>query len=649
MENYLDQLNPEQKKAVEHIQGPLMVIAGAGSGKTRVLTYRIVHLLANNIQPFNILALTFTNKAAKEMRDRIEAIVGDNIASSLWMGTFHSVFSRILRIESDKLNYPQNFTIYDTDDAKSLIRGIIKELDLDKDIYKVSVILNRISSLKNNFITSENYANHTELIQTDKIAKRPDFERIYRIYDQRCIKASAMDFDDLLLNTYKLLNNFPEIILKYQNKFQFILIDEYQDTNHVQYLIIKKLAALNENICIVGDDAQSIYSFRGARIENILNFKNDYPDHKSYKLEQNYRSTSTIVETANSLIEYNENQIKKTVWTNNEEGEKIVVCKCGSDSDEGRLVANTIFEIKMREQVFAKDFAVLYRTNAQSRPIEEALRKQNIPYKIYGGLSFYQRKEIKDVLAYCRLAVNPNDEEAFKRIINYPSRGIGSTTLQKLIVLANENKISIWEVLNNLENFNHNINKGTTAKLNDFNTLIKSYISQKDNNDAYFLVEHIAKSSGVFHDLYNDKSPEGVSRFENIQELLNGLKDFCENTDENRLEHYMQDVALLTNQDNEKAEDFNKVTLMTVHAAKGLEFPYVFIVGLEQNLFPSMMAGDSQENLEEERRLFYVAITRAKKRLFLSHTSNRFKWGQYINCEPSRFLYEINEENTTRT
>jgi len=649
MENYLDQLNPEQKKAVEHIQGPLMVIAGAGSGKTRVLTYRIVHLLANNVQPFNILALTFTNKAAKEMRDRIESIVGNNIASSLWMGTFHSVFSRILRIESDKLNYPQNFTIYDTDDTKSLIRSIIKELGLDKDIYKVSVILNRISSLKNNFITSENYSNHTELIQTDKIAKRPDFERIYRIYDQRCVKASAMDFDDLLLNTYKLLNNFPEIILKYQTKFQFILIDEYQDTNHVQYLIINKLAALNENICIVGDDAQSIYSFRGARIENILNFKNDYPDHRSYKLEQNYRSTSTIVETANSLIEHNENQIKKTVWTNNEEGEKIIICKCGSDSDEGRLVANTIFETKMREQAFAKDFAVLYRTNAQSRSIEEALRKQNIPYKIYGGLSFYQRKEIKDILAYCRLAVNPNDEEALKRIINYPSRGIGNTTLQKLIVTANENKISIWEVLNNLESFNHNINKGSCAKLNDFNTLIKSYISQKDNNDAYFLVEHIAKSSGVFHNLYNDKSPEGVSRFENIQELLNGLKDFCEDTDENTLANYMQDVALLTNQDNEKTEDFNKVTLMTVHAAKGLEFPYVFIVGLEQNLFPSMMAGDSQENLEEERRLFYVAITRAKKRLFLSHTSNRFKWGQYIDCEPSRFLYELSEQHTTRT
>jgi DNA helicase II / ATP-dependent DNA helicase PcrA len=649
MENYLDQLNPEQKKAVQHITGPLMVIAGAGSGKTRVLTYRIVHLLANNIPPFNILSLTFTNKAAKEMRDRIESIVGQNISKNLWMGTFHSVFSRILRIESEKLNYPQSFTIYDSDDSKSLIRSIIKEMNLDKDIYKVSIILNRISSLKNNFITAESYSNHIELIQTDKIAKRPDFERIYRRYSQRCIKASAMDFDDLLLNTYHLLNNFPEILIKYQNKFQYILIDEYQDTNHVQYLIIKKLAALNENICVVGDDAQSIYSFRGAKIENILNFKNDYPDHKSYKLEQNYRSTTTIVETANSLIEHNENQIKKTVWTKNEQGEKIIVCKCGSDSDEGRLVSNTIFEIKMREQAFPKDFAVLYRTNAQSRSLEEALRKQNIPYKIYGGLSFYQRKEIKDVLAYCRLTVNPNDEEALKRVINYPARGIGNTTLQKLIITANDNQISIWEVLNHLDKYNHNINKGSCIKLSNFTTLINSYISQKDKYDSYYLAEHITKSSGLFNNLYNDKSPEGVSRFENIQELLNGLKDFCENTNENKLANYMQDVALLTNQDNEKTEDFNKVTLMTVHASKGLEFPYVFIVGLEQNLFPSMMSGDSQENLEEERRLFYVAITRAKKRLFLSHTSNRFKWGQYIDCEPSRFLNELNEELTHKT
>ena len=644
MENYLSQLNPEQKKAVEHITGPLMVIAGAGSGKTRVLTYRIVHLLKHNISPFSILALTFTNKAAKEMRNRIETIVGKTIASSLWMGTFHSVFSRILRIESQKLNYPQNFTIYDTEDSKSLIRSIIKELNLDKDHYKVSVMLNRISSLKNNFITSKNYSNYNELVQTDKIAKRPDFERIYRIYDQRCVKASAMDFDDLLINTYHLLNNFPDAILKYQNKFQYILIDEYQDTNHVQYLIIKKLAALNENICVVGDDAQSIYSFRGAKIENILNFKNDYPDYQSYKLEQNYRSTSTIVETANSLIGYNENQIKKTVWTENEVGEKIVICKCGSDSDEGRLVANTIFEIKHREQVFPKDFAVLYRTNAQSRSIEEALRKQNIPYKIYGGLSFYQRKEIKDILAYCRLTINPNDEEAFKRIINYPGRGIGNTTVQKLIVTSNNFNISIWELINNLDKYDHKINKGTCSKIQDFTTLIDSFISQKDNQDAYFLTEHIAKSSGIFNDLYNDKSPEGVSRFENIQELLNGIKDFCENNEDNLLANYMRDVALLTNQDNEKKEDFDKVTLMTVHAAKGLEFPYVFVVGLEQNLFPSLLASDSQENLEEERRLFYVAITRAEKRLFLSYTSNRFKWGNYIFCEPSQFLNEIDKK-----
>jgi len=648
MNNYLNQLNPEQKKAVEHIDGPLMVIAGAGSGKTRVLTYRIVHLLQKNVSPFKILALTFTNKAAKEMRNRIDEVVGTSISSNLWMGTFHSVFSRILRIESEKLNYPQNFTIYDTEDSKSLLRSIIKELNLDKDHYKVSVILNRISSLKNNFISSKNYSKYHELVQGDKIAKRPEFERVYRMYDQRCFKSSAMDFDDLLLKTHYLLDNHPESLLKYQNKFQYILIDEYQDTNHVQYLIIKKLAALNENICVVGDDAQSIYSFRGAKIENILNFKNDYPDYKSYKLEQNYRSTSTIVETANSLIDFNENQIKKTVWTDNEKGEKIILCKCNSDSDEGRLVANTIFEIKLREQVFPKDFAVLYRTNAQSRSIEEALRKKNIPYKIYGGLSFYQRKEIKDILAYCRLTINPNDEEAFKRVINYPSRGIGNTTLQKIIATSNNSNVGIWDLINNLDDFEHNINKGTCKKINEFALLIKSYISQLNKYDAYFLAEHIAKSSGVFNDLYHDKSPEGVSRFENIQELLNGLKDFCENNDENLLSHYMRDVALLTNQDNEKKEDFNKVTLMTVHAAKGLEFPYVFVVGLEQNLFPSLLASDNQESLEEERRLFYVAITRAKKRLFLSHTTNRFRWGNYIFCEPSQFLSELDEKHITK-
>ena len=645
MNNYLNQLNPEQKKAVEHLDGPLMVIAGAGSGKTRVLTYRIVHLLQKNVSPFKILALTFTNKAAKEMRSRIDEVVGTTISSNLWMGTFHSVFSRILRIESEKLNYPQNFTIYDTEDSKSLLRSIIKELNLEKDHYKVSVILNRISSLKNNFISSKNYSKYHELIQGDKIAKRPDFERVYRMYDQRCFKSSAMDFDDLLLKTHYLLDNHPESLLKYQNKFQYILIDEYQDTNHVQYLIIKKLAALNENICVVGDDAQSIYSFRGAKIENILNFKNDYPDYKSYKLEQNYRSTSTIVETANSLIDFNENQIKKTVWTDNEKGEKIILCKCNSDSDEGRLVANTIFEIKLREQVFPKDFAVLYRTNAQSRSIEEALRKKNIPYKIYGGLSFYQRKEIKDILAYCRLTINPNDEEAFKRVINYPSRGIGNTTLQKIIATSNNSNVGIWDLINNLDNFEHSINKGTSKKINEFASLIKSYISLLNKYDAYYLAEHIAKSSGIFNDLYHDKSPEGVSRFENIQELLNGLKDFCESNDESLLSHYMRDVALLTNQDNEKKEDFNKVTLMTVHAAKGLEFPYVFVVGLEHNLFPSLLSSDSQESLEEERRLFYVAITRAEKRLFLSHTTNRFRWGNYIFCEPSQFLSELDEKH----
>ena len=649
MQDYLEKLNPEQRQAVEHITGPLMVIAGAGSGKTRVLTYRIIHLINNNVSPFSILALTFTNKAAKEMRNRIDSIVGENISRDLWMGTFHSIFSRILRMEAHKLNYPTNFTIYDTDDAKSLIRSIIKELNLDKDIYKVSIIINRISALKNNFITHDQYSNHQELVQTDKIAKRTEFQRIYAMYSQRCLKASAMDFDDLLLNTYKLLNNFPDALLKYQSKFKYILIDEYQDTNHVQYLIIKKLAALHENICIVGDDAQSIYSFRGAKIQNILNFKSDYPDFKSYKLEQNYRSTNTIVETANSLIKHNENQIPKEVWTENEKGEKIILCKCGSDNDEGRLVANTIFEIKMQDQAYPKDFAILYRTNAQSRALEEALRKQNIPYKIYGGLSFYQRKEIKDILSYCRLTINPNDEEALKRVINYPGRGIGNTTMQKLLVTANENNISIWEVMNNLNNYKHNINNGTSKKLVEFVLLIRNYQAQLENKDAYFLAEHIAKSSGVFGDLYNDKSPEGVSRFENIQELLNGIKDFCENTEVNSLADYMKDVALLTNQDNEKQEDFNKVTLMTIHAAKGLEFPYVFVVGLEQNLFPSMMSGESQEDLEEERRLFYVAITRAEKRLFLSFATNRFKWGQYIDCEPSRFLSELNTQYISKT
>ena len=645
MEDYLEELNTEQRLAVEHLKGPLMVIAGAGAGKTRALTYRIVHLLKLGINPHNILSLTFTNKASKEMRSRIEKEVGKSDAKRLWMGTFHSVFSKILRFEAEKLNYPSNFTIYDTEDSKSLIRSIIKELNLDRDIYKVGIIRNRISSLKNNFITPTDYNNKIELVQTDKIAKRTEFGRIYQIYVQRCEKASAMDFDDLLLKTYLLLENHSDILLKYQQKFEYILIDEYQDTNHIQYLIIKKIAALNENICIVGDDAQSIYAFRGANIQNILNFKVDYPNYKTYKLEQNYRSTSTIVKAANSIIKHNEKQIMKNIWTENAQGDKIIVCKTGSDNDEGKLVANTISDIQIRKQAHHKEFAILYRTNAQSRSLEESLRKRNIPYKIYGGLSFYQRKEIKDLLAYYRLAINPNDDEAFKRIINYPTRGIGVTTIQRLNVFANENNKSIWEVINNLGEIEININKGTKSKLKEFALMINDYIIKSTEVDAYIIAEKIAKSTGLFKDLYTDKTPEGVSRFENIQELLNGIKDFSDTAEKglNKLSDFMQDVALLTDQDTEAKDDFNKVTLMTVHAAKGLEFPYVFVVGLEENLFPSMMSGENQENLEEERRLFYVAITRAEKRIFLSYATSRFRWGQFIDCNPSRFLSELDD------
>ena len=645
MEKYLEDLNKEQRRAVIHKDGPLMVIAGAGSGKTRVLTHRIIHLLKEGVNPFNILSLTFTNKAAKEMRNRIENIIGNSISKNLWMGTFHSVFSRILRFESEKINYPRNFTIYDTEDSKQLIKSIIKELNLDKDIYKTGLIRNRISTLKNNFITYQKYNENKELALQDQIAKRIEFGTIYQTYQIRCHKASAMDFDDLLIKTYELLELFPELLEKYQQKFKYILIDEYQDTNHIQYLIVKKLASKFMNICVVGDDAQSIYSFRGANIQNILNFKNDYPNYTSYKLEQNYRSSSTIVEAANSIIKNNEKQIQKTVWTDNPKGEKIIVVKTTSDNDEGRLVANTISEIQMRKQVHCHDFAILYRTNAQSRALEESLRKKNIGYKIYGGLSFYQRKEIKDLLAYFRLAINPNDEEALKRIINYPRRGIGLTTLQTLSLLANSNNSSIWEVINNLDN-NSKINKGTQKKLKDFALTVNEFIIKSKEKDAYFASEEIAKQSGVFNELYNDKSPEGVSRFENIQELLNGIKNFVENAEKesNKLADFMQDVALLTDQDIEKDNDFNKVTMMTVHAAKGLEFPYVFVVGLEENMFPNIMSSESQEALEEERRLFYVAITRAEKRLFLSFASTRFKWGQFIDSEKSRFIDELDEK-----
>ena len=645
MSDYIKDLNKEQKKAVQHIDGPLMVIAGAGSGKTRVLTCRIIFLLQNNVDPFNILALTFTNKASKEMRKRIEESVGLSYANSLWMGTFHSIFSKILRFEAHKLKYPPNFTIYDTDDSKSLIRSIIKELNLDKDIYKVGAIRNRISALKNNFITPSTYNNNSELLQTDRIAKRTEFGRIYQIYIKRCEKASVMDFDDLLLKTYQLLEEHTDVLLKYQEKFKYILIDEYQDTNHIQYLIIKKLASLYKNICVVGDDAQSIYAFRGANIQNILNFRIHYPDHTTYKLEQNYRSTSTIVEAANSIIKHNNKQISKNVWTNNIKGDKIIVAKTGSDNDEGRLVASTISDIQFRNQQHNKDFAILYRTNAQSRTLEESLRKRNIAYKIYGGLSFYQRKEIKDLLAYYRLTINPSDEEAIKRIINYPARGIGFNTIEKLNTIANKTDSNLWEVINSLDEIDININKGTKAKLKYFALMINEYIIKSRKKDAYTIAEEIAKSTGLFNNLYADKSPEGVSRFENIQELLNGIKDFSDTAKEgsNKLSDFMQDVALLTDQDQDNKNDHNKVTLMTIHAAKGLEFPYVFIVGLEENLFPSMMSGEDQENLEEERRLFYVAITRAKIRLFLSFATSRFRWGKFIDCRPSRFIDELDQ------
>ncbi len=651
MTDYLKQLNQSQHTAVTNLDGAMMVIAGPGSGKTRVLTYRIAHLIKSGTNAFQILALTFTNKAAKEMRNRIETIVESHEARNLWMGTFHSVFSKMLRFEAEKINYTSNFTIYDTADSKSLIKSIIKEMGLDKDYYKPNIIQNRISTLKNNFITPKDYSNSPELMQKDKIAKRDAFGNIYQKYNQRCFKSGAMDFDDLLLNTYHLLNEFPDVLHKYQNKFKYILVDEYQDTNHVQYLIIKKLAALNENICVVGDDAQSIYSFRGANIQNILNFKVDYPDFKTYKLEQNYRSTSNIVNLANSLITHNKKQIEKEVWTENNAGEKTIVCKTLNDNEEGRIVANTIQELFIKQNAHFYDFAILYRTNAQSRALEEALRKKNIPYKIYGGLSFYARKEVKDVLAYFRMCINPNDEEALKRIINYPTRGIGATTIQKLIIAANNNEVSIWQVLCNLEKYEVKINKGTAKKLSQFATLINSYIVQKESLGAYTLAEQISKTSGVFHELYSDKTVEGISRFENLQELLNGIKDFSEKAEKgkNTLELFMQDVALLTNADNEKEDDYNKVILMTIHAAKGLEFPYIFVVGLEENLFPSMMTMDSQDGLEEERRLFYVAITRAEKRLFLSYALSRFKWGQYIDCKPSRFLEEINKNFTQQS
>jgi DNA helicase-2/ATP-dependent DNA helicase PcrA len=647
--SYLDELNESQRVAVEHIFGPIMVIAGAGSGKTRVLTYRIAHMMQQDIDPFHILALTFTNKAAKEMTERIGHIVGAAEAKNISMGTFHSVFSKILRFNAERIGFPNNFTIYDTQDSKSLIKDIIKELNLDDKTYKPSMVFGRISAAKNNLISPEAYAANTEIQLEDKQSRRPELGRIFQTYANRCLKAGAMDFDDLLYFTNVLLRDFPDVLHYYQQKFQYILVDEYQDTNYAQYLIVKKLAAAYQNICVVGDDAQSIYSFRGANIENILNFRKDYPDFVLYKLEQNYRSTKNIVEAANSIIKKNKDQILKTVWTDNNEGAKIKVQRSLTDNEEGRTIAQAIFERKTAEGARFQDFAILYRTNKQSRAFEEALRKLNIPYKIYGGLSFYQRKEIKDLLAYFRLSANPHDEEALKRVINYPKRGIGKTTIENIIIAANRYNVSMWEVIKDFQRFPAEVGSAARTKIYEFVTMIDSFGAELDKTDAFTLAERIAKSSGIIRELLaeKDKGPEEVERFQNIEELLAGIQEFVRGADTDAprtLADFMMDVALLTDADQDKPEDRNHISLMTIHSSKGLEFPYIYIVGLEENLFPSQMALNSRSELEEERRLFYVALTRGMRSCMLSYATSRFTWGQSIMCEPSRFIDEIDPQ-----
>lgn len=637
--DYLHGLNPSQRAAVEQIQGPVMIVAGAGSGKTRVITYRVAHLIKKGVDPFNILVLTFTNKAAKEMRNRIMTVVGQE-AKNIWMGTFHSVFAKILRIEADKIGYPHNFTIYDTDDSKSLIRAILKEQQLDDKLYNANFVYNRISSAKNNLISAAEYQQNEHIQSEDFSSGRGRLGEIYQIYTQRCFKSGAMDFDDLLFKTNVLLKEHPDVLYKYQNKFKYLMVDEYQDTNFSQYLIVKKLAAINENLCVVGDDAQSIYAFRGANIQNILNFEKDYPDLQVFKLEQNYRSTQNIVNVANSVIANNKNQLKKSVYSDNEEGDKIRVSRAFSDNEEGKIVAESIAQERSVKGLNYQDFAILYRTNAQSRAMEEALRKLNIPYKIYGGLSFYQRKEIKDLIAYFRLTFNPNDEEAIKRVINYPRRGIGDTTVERILIAADKNAVTLWEVITEPSKY---LDGRSSASVENFGTLIQSFQVMTKTNSAYDTALHIAQHSGLLKDLYDDKSVEGLNRYENIQELLNGIKEFSEREDieDRSLATFMQDVALLTNDDNDKNPDADTVSLMTIHSSKGLEFPHVFVVGLEENLFPSQMALSSRTDLEEERRLFYVAITRAEKKLSLSYATSRYRWGSLTNCEPSRFLDEI--------
>ena len=639
--DYLKDLNSFQKAAVTHTEGPCLVIAGAGSGKTRVLTYRIAHLIKEHkIDPFSILALTFTNKAANEMKNRIESIVGTD-ARSLWMGTFHSIFARILRAEGHKIGYPSNYVIYDTQDSKSLIKSIVKELTLDPKIYKENYVYNRISNAKNKLISYSEYVNNALIQEEDALSLRPKIGEIYKIYVKRCFKSQAMDFDDLLFNTNVLFSDHIDVLNKYQQIFKYVLIDEFQDTNHCQYLITKKLASVHRNICVVGDDAQSIYAFRGAEIKNILKFEDDFDDLKVVKLEQNYRSTKNIVNAANSIIEKNQSKISKDVWTENEEGELISVKKVFSDNEEGRMISNLIFEEKNRKQLTNSNFAVLYRTNSQSRSIEEALRRIGVKYKVFGGVSFYQRKEVKDLLAYLRFVINHNDEQSFRRIINYPRRGIGLTSINKIILTSNEENKSLWEILKNASNY---FNRRVLKSLIPFVDMIRSFEIFNNNNDAYVSASHIASTSGLLEDLYNDKSIEGISRFENIQELLNSIKEFVDNPKNSsfNIDKFLQEISLMTDQDSDDDSDEEYISLMTIHMAKGLEFPVVFVVGVEEDLFPSQMMITTREDLEEERRLFYVAITRSMNKLYLTYSNTRYRYGMLKDCQMSRFIKEIN-------
>ncbi|MEC5147514.1 UvrD-helicase domain-containing protein [Chitinophaga sp. 212800010-3] len=651
--NYLDELNERQREAVIHINGPLMIVAGAGSGKTKVLTTRIAHLMRNGVDAFNILSLTFTNKAAREMKERVEKILGGSEARNLYIGTFHSVFARLLRGEATKLGYPSDFTIYDTDDAKSVIKTIINELNLDDKHYKPSFVYNRISAAKNSLMGPEEYQLDHLVQQEDMRANRPLIGKIYDMYAKRTFKNGAMDFDDLLFKMYVLLKAFPDVLHKYQHKFKYIMIDEYQDTNPAQYEIIKLLGSVHENICVVGDDAQSIYSFRGATIENILQFEKDYDDVKVVKLEQNYRSTKSILNVANEVIAHNKGQIEKNLWTDNTDGDTIKLVRTMTDNEEGKFVADTIAEQKLRNHYENRDFVILYRTNAQSRSFEESLRRKAIPYRIFGGLSFYQRKEIKDFVAYLRIVMNTRDEESLKRIINYPVRGIGKTTIEKTVVLSNEHNITMWEVLERAREFG--FKGGTLEAIEAFVIMIRSFQALLTTHNAYDVAVAVGKSTSIVKELFNDKTTEGLARYENVQELLNSIKEFTETPDEEgelldkSMGSYLQQITLLTDADQGDKEDSDVVKLMTIHAAKGLEFPVVFTVGLEETLFPSGMSINTREELEEERRLFYVAITRAKARLWLTYANSRYRFGNLVQNEPSRFLEEMPEKYIDRS